>query len=60
MEVVDFSKRKPNNGLEICPKCGRTGERRHYPSETFDLIIHRKELQGIFWNVADSCTIKKE
>ena len=47
---------------ETCPKCGRKGLRRHYPDESFDLIIHKSRLNGFLWDVIDSCIInpKKE
>ena len=45
---------------EVCPKCGRMGVRRHYPKGDFDLISHKAKLCGIFWEVTDSCIIKKE
>ena len=58
----DYTMGKHPDFLNIirCPKCGRLGELRHYPNEKFDLVIHKKELYGIFWEVTDSCDIRKD
>ena len=60
-KIIDYTKQKPNNkDIVICPKCGHAGQWRHYPGESHDLIAHKKELRGIFWEITDSCTIKRE
>ena len=63
-QTIDYVKQKPGDKDRIgtpliaCPKCGKTGLLRHYPEATFDLVIHKLKLQGIFWDVTQSCIVK--
>lgn len=64
--MTDYTRRKitPQHLIEktaepiaLCPKCNRPGVIRYYPRETFGMVFHTSEQEGMMNIIKDHCTI---